>query len=191
MTTINEWRRRIQTCGILSLASKEKNQVYSQSLKLTVVQAYLNKEGSLEELALKFGLRSKSQLRGWILKYNQGELLNSSRGGSTRAMVKSRKTSYEERLEIARYCEAHDNNYQETAELYDVSYSQVYLWARKYAQGGETALLDRRGKAKEEVTLTDMDRLRLENRKLQNANRKLEVENALLKKLEELERRSR
>lgn len=106
-------------------------------------------------------------------------------------MDKGRKTSYEERLEIVQHCESHGNNYQETAEHFDVSYQQVYSWVRKYDEGGEKALLDRRGKAKEETTLTELDRLKLELRKLQKANRELEVENALLKKLEELERRSR
>ena len=106
-------------------------------------------------------------------------------------MSKGRKTSYEERLGIVQYCEAHGNNYHETAELYEVSYQQVYSWVRKYNEGGEKALLDRRGQAKEEINLTELDRLKLENRKLQKANRELEVENAFLKKLEELERRSR
>jgi transposase-like protein len=106
-------------------------------------------------------------------------------------MTKGRKTSYEERLEIVRYCEAHGNDYQQTAGVYEVSYQQVYSWARKYEKGGEKALYDRRGKGKEAVALTELDRLKLENRKLQKENRDLEVENAFLKKLEELERRSR
>ena len=106
-------------------------------------------------------------------------------------MSKGRKTSYEERLEIVRYCEAHDNNYQKAAKVYQVSYSQVYFWVKKYDEGGENALLDRRGKAKDEAALTELDRLKLENRKLLRKNRELEVENAVLKKLEELERRSR
>lgn len=93
-------------------------------------------------------------------------------------MKDGRKTTYEERLEIVKYCDAHDNNYQETADLYQVSYQQVYFWMRKYKEGGERALIDRRGKAKEEAKLTELDRLKLENRRLLNENRKLEVENA-------------
>jgi len=106
-------------------------------------------------------------------------------------MSKGRKTSYEERLEIVRYCAAHDSNYQKAAKVYEVSYNLVYCWVKKYDEGGEKALLDRRGKAKEEAALTELDQLKLENRKLLRKNRELEVENAVLKKLEELERRSR
>lgn len=189
--TISTWRRIIQVQGSDALASKSKNQIYSQSFKLSVVQAYLAGEGSLQELALKFGLRTNSVLRNWILKYSRGEVIQSSRGGLSQGMTKGRKTSYEERLEIVRYCEAHGNNYQQTAGVYEVSYQQVYSWARKYEKGGEKALYDRRGKDKEAVALTELDCLKLENRKLQKANRDLEVENAFLKKLEELERRSR
>ena len=189
--TINTWRKIIKVHGSDALESQSKNQIYSHSLKLAVVHAYLAGEGSLQELTLKFGLRTNTLLRKWILKYARGEVIQSSRGGSSNIMVKGRNTSYEERLEIVQYCEAHSNNYHETAELYPVSYQQVYSWARKYEKGGEKALYDRRGKDKEAVALTELDLLKLENRKLQKANRELEVENAFLKKLEELERRSK
>ena len=43
-----------------------------------------------------------------------------------------RKTTIDERKEIASYCIEHNHNYKETAALYDVSYSQVYLWVKKY-----------------------------------------------------------
>lgn len=190
-TTIKTWRKMVRLQDSHSLASKERNQSYSASFKLSAVNAYLNKEGSQEDLALKYGLRSKTQLRRWILKYNQGEAIKSSRGGASRTMSIGRKTNYEERLEIVRHCKANDSNYQETAELYQVSYQQVYSWVRKYDAGGEKALLDRRGQSKDKAALTEMDHLKLENRKLQKQNRELEVENALLKKLEELERRHR
>jgi transposase len=189
--TISTWRRIIQVQGSEALAEKSKNQIYTQSFKLLVVQAYLSGEGSLQELTMKFGLRTNSLLRKWIMKYSRGEVIQSSRGGLSQVMTKGRKTSYEERLEIVRYCEAQGNNYQQTAEMYEVSYQQVYSWARKCEKAGEKALYDRRGKQKEAVALTELDRLKLENRKLQKANRDLEVENAFLKKLEELERRSR
>lgn len=106
-------------------------------------------------------------------------------------MNRGRKTTYEERLEIVQYCLDNDNNYQESAELYQVSYQQVYSWVRKYNEGGEKALHDRRGKVKEEAKLTEVDRLKFEVRKLQKVNNRLELENKFLKKLEELEKRYR
>lgn len=106
-------------------------------------------------------------------------------------LKKGRKTTYEERLEVVQYCIAQNNNYQEAAEVYNVSYQQVYSWVQKYNDGGEAGLLDRRGKAKEEIKMTEVDRLKTEVRKLQKANSKLELENKFLKKLEELEKRYR
>jgi transposase len=189
--TIRTWRRKVEVQGNDALARKPKNRCYPETLKRLAVEAFLSGEGSQQEIALQYGLRSKTQLQVWIMKYTRGEILKSSRGGEVRAMSKGRKTSYEERLETVRYCEAHDNNYQKAAKVYQVSYSQVYSWVKKYDEGGENALLDRRGKAKDEAALTELDRLKLENRKLLRKNRELEVENAVLKKLEELERRSR
>ena len=51
-----------------------------------------------------------------------------------------RKTSIDERREIVEYCISHHRNYKETASIYDVSYSQVYSWVKKYDAYGEEAL---------------------------------------------------
>lgn len=108
-----------------------------------------------------------------------------------KATTKGRKTTKEERLEIVRYYLDHNTTYQKTAEIYQVSYHQVYSWVKKYKELGEKGLLDRRGKTKEEAQLTEADRLRIENRKLKKANEDLRVENLLIKKLRELEDRYR
>ena len=48
-----------------------------------------------------------------------------------------RKTTIDERKEIVDYCIEHNRNYKETAALYNVSYSQVYSWMKKYDSEGE------------------------------------------------------
>ena len=45
-----------------------------------------------------------------------------------------RKTTLEERKEIVDYCINHNRNYKNTAAKFDVSYSQVYSWVKKYDQ---------------------------------------------------------
>ena len=45
-----------------------------------------------------------------------------------------RKTTFEERKEIVDYCINHNRNYKNTAAKFDVSYSQVYSWVKKYDQ---------------------------------------------------------
>lgn len=186
-STIQQWRIKRAT-GTIALTKQSR---CSMDLKMRAIQAYLAGEGSLDCICIKYGIRSRSQLWRWVLKYTRGEELKSSSGGNSRAMSKGRKTTSAERLEIAQYCIAHDRNYQEAAELYQVSYQQVYSWVRKYEDGGENALVDRRGKAKEEFALTEVDRLKIEIRRLQKANYRLELENELLRKLEELEKRYR
>lgn len=189
--TILRWRTKLEAIGPAALKSHPKNTKYSSQLKTEAVEAYLAGEGSIETLCLRFGIRNGCQLGNWILRYTQGEELKSSPGGKSRAMNRGRITTYEERLEIVCHCLEHDTNYQATAELYQVSYQQVYSWVRKYNEGGAESLLDGRGKAKKASSLTEVDRLKLEVRKLQKANYRLELENEFLKKLEELEKRSR
>ncbi len=102
-------------------------------------------------------------------------------------MTKGRKTSIEERTEIVSFCIEHGKDYGLTVETYRVSYQQIYAWVRKYESKGAEGLVDRRGKAKPENELTETERLRMENKILRAQLKEKEMENALLKKLKELE----
>ena len=51
--------------------------------------------------------------------------------------------------------------------------------------------MDKRGKRKQESEMTELEKLRAENRMLEARNKRLETENAVLKKLEEIEGRWR
>ncbi len=165
------------------------NKNYSRECKLQAVAAYLSNEGSLSEISKRFGLRSNSQLRSWIKKYNGHEELKASGTGGTSIMTKGRKTTFDERVEIAAYCISHEHNYSETAEKYGVSYQQARSYTVKYEAKGLDSLKDNRGKKKAEDSLTEVERLRAEL-KLERAKRKkAEMEAAFLKKLEEIERR--
>lgn len=106
-------------------------------------------------------------------------------------MTKGRNTTYEERVEIVSYCIEHNNDYTSTMEKFGVSYQQIYSWVRKYNDKGAEGLLDKRGKRKPESEMTELERLRAEKRMLEARNKRLETENAVLKKLEEIERRWR
>ena len=99
-----------------------------------------------------------------------------------------RKTTIVERKTIVEYCITHNRNYKETASLYDVSYSQVYDWVRKYDVKGKDGLVDKRGHHKTDDELDELERLRRENQRLK---RKLEEQDMLvelLKKVKEFER---
>src|SRR5699024_2529963 len=109
--------------------------------------------------------------------------------GGARSMTKSRKTTYEERLEIARYHDTHEISIAELLERFKVSYQQAYQYVKKYAAEGEYGLEDRRGRRKPDSELTEVDQLKRELEIERRKRKKVEVENAFLKKLEELERR--
>lgn len=183
-----DWVRIYETYGESGFLRTE-NRRYSKELKLSAVQAYLNGEGSHAAICKKYGISSRTQLQNWIKMYNGHKKLRPSGGrGSDIYMTKGKATTYEERLEIVSYCIEHGNDYTATIEKYGVSYQQIYSWVRKYNEKGAEGLVDKRGKRKPESEMTEVEKLRAENRLLEARNKRLEMENAVLKKLEELER---
>lgn len=190
-STILEWTKKYESLGIDGLKESNSWTKYSKELKIAAVEEYLNGENSQKNICMKYGIRSHATLRDWILKYNDSKELKSYSKGSSRSMKKGRMTTHKERIEIAKYCIENDYNYTDTANIHDVSYQQVYSWIKKFEKFGEKGLIDRRGKPKEKTTLSKEDKLEIEIRELRKQNRELEVENALLKKLEELEKRYR
>ena len=104
-------------------------------------------------------------------------------------MTKGRKTSFDERVEIVQYCVAHDHNYVETAAKFDVSYQQARNYTVKYESGGVEALRDRRGRVKPAEEMSELERLRAENKILRAEKERAEMEVSFLKKLDEIERR--
>ena len=104
-------------------------------------------------------------------------------------MTRGRKTTFDERVEIVQYCIAHDRNYAETAKEYRISYQQARSYTVKYEAGGVEALQDRRGRSKAIEEMSEVERLRAENRLLRAEKERAEMEGSFLKKLDELERR--
>ncbi len=107
-------------------------------------------------------------------------------------MTKGRDTTAEERIQILKECISNGTDYGGTALKYQVSYQQVYTWTKKYREMGEAGLEDRRGhRAGTLPSRTLEEELRDQITHLERKNYDLEMENALLKKVKELERRRR
>lgn len=104
-------------------------------------------------------------------------------------MAKGRKTTLEERIEIVQDCISNSKDYGQAVEKHKVSYQQAYTWVRRYEEHGVDGLLDRRGKRKDESAMTEVEKLRAELRITQAKLKRAEIENELLKKVEEIERR--
>ena len=191
-STFQSWIRNYKAFGREGLMPKGKQKAYPKELKIAAVREYLGGGGSQADICRKYKIYSRRQLRNWIKQYNGHKEIRSSRGqGSEIYMTSGRKTTFEERVEIVSYCIEQGNDYAAAIEKYGVSYQQIYSWVRKYQEKGAEGLRDKRGKRKPESEMTELEKLRAENRMLAARNKRLELENIVLKKLEEIERRCR
>lgn len=186
--TFRQWIKNYQAMGTDAFEG-HKNKRYSKGMKEQAVLDYISGRGSVMDLCEKYKIKSTSQLRSWIKKYNGHEELKASGTGGAMIMTKGRKTTFDERVEIVRYCISHDRNYAETAEKYQVSYQQARNYTVKYEAGGVEALRDRRGRTKPQEEMSEVEKLRAENKILRAEKERAEMEVSFLKKLDEIERR--
>lgn len=189
-SVVDDWVRIYQAEGVEAFLPRKGNRRYNPELKEAAVQSYMSGEGSLREICKRYKIRSTYQLRAWIKVYNGHKDFKKQTGGSH--MTKGRETTQAERVTAAKECVANGKNYGEVAIKYNVSYQQVRSWTLKYIEGGESALEDRRGqRKKDQHPRTELEQAQVEIEQLKHKLRMLEVENHLLKKLEEIERRER
>ena len=173
-------------CGLLP---SNKNHHYTKEFKKKVVEEYYQENVTIYELIAKYKISSDSVLSDWIKLYNANKELKDYCPNPEVYMAEARrKTTIEERKEIVEYCIEHNRNYKETAAKYDVSYSQVYDWVRKYDQSGDEGLIDKRGHHKTDDEVDELERLRRENLRLKKQLKEQEMINQLLKKVQEFER---
>ena len=188
LSSVQQWIRNYESMGADAFTLKG-NKKYSKELKQQAVLDYLAGRGSQDDICKKYGIRSKSKLQMWIKKYNGHEELKASGTGGIAIMTKGRKTTFDDRVEIVQYCIAHDHIYAETAAKFGVSYQQARSYTVKYEAGGVDALQDRRGRSKPVEEMSELEKLRAENRILRAEKEQAEMEASFLKKLDELERR--
>lgn len=151
--TLRQWLNKYEAKGDTAFSRTGHNEPYSIEFKQKVVAAYLAGEGSYLELARKYKIPAKSTVISWVLKHNGHEKLKAFGTGESSLMTKGRKTTFEERVEIASYCISNDHNYTETSEKFNVSYQQARNYTIKYETGGVTALQDNRGKESRKIHL--------------------------------------
>ncbi len=112
--------------------------------KMKVVEEYVRGDGSSIDLGIKYDI-SSGLLRKWIRMYNANRELKDYNPKQEVYMAEARrKTTFEERKEIVDYCINHNRNYKNTAAKFDVSYSQVYSWVKKYDTDGADGLTEER-----------------------------------------------
>lgn len=188
--TIDQWARNYEADGINAFLSP-KNRVYSPELKMQAVKDYLSGSESQSNICKKYHIRKRTQLQKWIKVYNEhGDFNSVKHSGGGSYMKQGRETTFEERVQIVRDCISSGKNYGEMAIKYQVSYQQVRCWTLRFEQMGEAGLQDRRGRRKKDQTpRTELEQAQIEIEQLKHKLYLAEMENALLKKLDEVERR--
>ncbi|WP_304058030.1 transposase [Levilactobacillus namurensis] len=122
----DRWQGFYAQDGIEGLKERNHWTRYSSEFKQQAVTAYLNQEGSLNDIRIRFGLGSQTQLRDWIKKFLYNGTNHSLTATPSRKQVRirSRKTTFEERIEIVEYVTASEHSYTQAAEHFNVSYQQ-------------------------------------------------------------------
>lgn len=176
--------------GPAGLLNQYRNRNYSKEFKMKTVNEYLSSGSSLLNICEKYNIRSKAQLSAWIKVYNTGGTFKESTGGAY--MKKSRTMSSIERIQIVKDCLTNDKNYGAMAIKYNCSYQQVRNWVIKYEGMGSKGLEDRRGHRAGSLPSRSLEEeFRDKISELERKNQDLQMENNLLKKVRELERRDR
>lgn len=185
---VRAWVRNYEVNGV-SAFERNGNRHYSEHEKIEAVRFYLDGKGSLFDTCKEFKIPNHGSLQRWIKLYNGCELKASPGGGKSKVMTKGRKTTFEERIKIVEDHIKTGNSYDETAHKYSISYQQIYQWHHKYLEKGIDGLKDGRGRTKPEEEMSEIEKLKAENRLLKAQLENKELENLFLKKVKEIERR--
>ena len=186
--TLKDWVHRYREQGETGFCCGTGNNHYSKAFKTKCVKEVLCGNGSVDDVVAKNNISDRSVLRRWIACYNANMELRDYEPKREVFMAEARrKTTLVERKEIVDYCISHNNDYKGTASRYEVSYSQVYSWVKKYQESGEEGLEDKRGHRKSDDELDELERLRRENKRLKQQLEERDMLCELLKKVRELE----
>lgn len=183
---LQRWIATYRKHGIEGLRYRKTKIAYTDEFKRRLIMEVLSGH-SQGEVWRKYDLppHSTTLLSTWIKAYTSG---NKTTSKGRNRVNKGRKTTYEERITITEFALNHDKDYQKAAKTFKVSYQQVYSWVRKYELDGKDGLVNRRGKKKKAIEkMSEVERLKESLKIEQRNNRQLQMENDVLKKLNEIE----
>lgn len=190
--TVRRWHLTYKKHGCSAFETTRKNRSYSKNFKMSVIEEYTSGKYSIPDISAKHNI-SAGVISNWVNKwYNGIEIENYDPKGDVYTM-KSRKTTFEERLEIVKWVVENNMGYKEAADKFSITYALVYKWTNSYIDKGPEALkyLKRGPKPKSEVdesNLTEVEKLKLELEKEITLRKRREFEIEVLKKKEEFEK---
>ncbi len=189
---VRRWHLKYKEHGASVFEISNKERLYSKQFKLFIIEEYTVNKCSQADLATKHNITT-GLISNWVNKwYNSIEIKDYDSKGDVYTM-KSRKTTFEERLEIVNWVIKNDTNYKGAADKYLVSYALVYKWTRVYINEGEEALKTKKRGPKprsgiNESNLTEIEKLKLDLDKEKTLRKRREFELEVLKKKEEFEK---
>jgi transposase-like protein len=189
------WYQTYSIHGSKTFDSNHTNRSYSKAFKISIVESYLSGEYSLSGLSAKYMI-AYSMVQRWVNTYNNGIELKTYDPKSEVYTMKSKRTTFEERLEIVNWVIANGMNYKEAASKFQIKYALVYKWTREYMKDGAEALkYKKRGPKSKSVvaegSLSEIEQLKLALEREQALRKRAEFELEVLKKKEEFERKNR
>jgi len=193
--SFRQWCLTYEIHGESAFDHSSNNNTYTSEFKHSVVDEYNLGEHSLSDLSARYNISGRV-IRKWIEKrYNGIELKDYDPKGDVYTM-KSRKTTFEERLDIVKWVIANDMNYKDAANKFVNSYANIYKWTKAYIAIGSEALIDKKRGPKnrtfvDEDSLSEIDKLKLELERERTLRKRREFELEVLKKKEEFENQSR
>ena len=165
--SIQIWAQKYLEHGRGAFERKVENAQYSKGFKMMCVETVLRGEDNVDGVVAKYNISDRRVLRRWIKRYNASKELRDYEPEREVYMADARrKTTQNERKENTEYCIAHDKDYKGSAALYDVFYSQVYVWVKKYLAAGEKGLTDECGHHKSDDEVDELECLRRGNLRL-------------------------
>ena len=183
---LRQWYLKYCIHGSAVFEPKSTNRSYCKEFKMSVVESYLSGEYSLPDLSVKYMI-SDGLVWQWVNKYNNGIELKTYDLKSEVYTMKSRTTTFEERLEIVNWVIANDMSYKGAASKFEITYALVNKWTKDYLKEGSKALKHKkRGpKAKstiDESSLSEVEKLKLALEREQNCEKKQNSSWKFLKK---------
>ena len=177
--TVRRWYLRFKEHGPSAFDSSKKT-TYDKEFILSVVADYATGYYSLANLSAKYNI-AVVVIQRWIDKWYNGVETNDKLSKGEVYTMKSKKTTFEERLEIVKWVIENNKNYNEAAEKFSLNYHLVYNWTKAYLKKGPDALKHKkRGPKpkKDDGNLSDLDKIA----RLEALLKRKELEIEVLKK---------
>ena len=159
---------------------------YSIELKKKVIKEYEEKEISLNELAIKYDIKSPKSIREWIRKYK----LYGTDGIES---SKSKQYPLELKQNVIKYALTEDLNFRELADKFEIRNPKtVSSWVKKFQEEENFPKINLKIDLKEEYLTMKKDKNKKgynekEIQEILEENLHLRIENDYLKELRRLE----